>query len=146
VPVTDFEKDNPLAEKVVIPVFSEFDVVKSRTEARTQALLAGFGIEDQARISMATSSLAHALSLGKLYVGEIEISVLAGTRRPGVKVVCTTRSITDYRPVLHQLRGGAWDMMVDELSISLLPDNDVQVVAVKWLDIQESYPGSLEAE
>jgi hypothetical protein len=123
-----------LSEPVVITVMSEFDVVKARMEARTQARQAGLAIEDQARISMATSSLAQALSLGKLYEGQIEISILAGLRRPGVKVVCTTRSITDYRPVLQQLRGGDWDLMVDELSISLLPENDVQVVAVKWLD------------
>jgi hypothetical protein len=123
-------------ESQTLPVRNELDIIVARLQARRLARAKGFGIADQARIALASSSLAYALGLG-VHQGQITIDCLSDGARTGVRVVCTkTAGATNDLLLL-----GALDemrFMVDELAVETLPGNDLQVALVKWLNDEES--------
>jgi anti-sigma regulatory factor (Ser/Thr protein kinase) len=113
-----------------ITIKSEADVIMARLQVRNLARESGFNIMDQARISLATSSLAHALGLGGMRRGQITLECMGdGTRSTGVRVVCTkTGGATEkYEPgTFSDVR-----LMVDQITIEELPSNDLQVTLIK---------------
>jgi hypothetical protein len=114
-----------------ILVSSEGDIIAARMETRLMAREVGMTTADQARVSLAASSLAHAMELGRGARGKIVLTRLNGNR-PGVQIVCTAPHREDL-PVNSLFSTGEWGMMVDELTVSILPNQDLLVVAIKWV-------------
>ena len=118
-------------EGQTIAVHSEADVILARSLVRKLARENGFNVMDQARISLATSSLAHTLGLGGTQRGQIMLECLEdGARSRGVQVVCikTGGARDDSEPgMFSDVR-----LMVDQLTVKELPADDLQVTLVKW--------------
>ncbi len=112
-----------------ITVRSEVDVVIARMKVREMARELGMPLADQARISLATSSLAGALEMGKARHGQITMDCLRNGDRMGVRVICVKKEGAAYTP--GNLGDTRW--MVDELIIETLPSLDMQVTLIKWL-------------
>lgn len=113
-----------------IATTSVHDIMAARAKVRELARQKGLGITDQARISLATSSLADVLGLGTHHQGQIVINSVDEEERTGIRVICTAtkdakRALTAAQLDVHQL-------LVDELTIETLPSDDVQVTMVQW--------------
>jgi len=117
-----------------IQIQTEPDIISARMRVRELARSAGFRTTDQARISLATSSLAHAVGLGGKYEGEISIGHPNGDHNKGITVVCFVccggkgdgfKSVAN-----HAFRDVQW--MVDELNVETTSANDVQITLIKW--------------
>jgi hypothetical protein len=110
-----------------ITIRSAFDVILARMRVRQQARAAGFGIQGQACIALATSLLARALRLGDANEGCIDIY---HSVEGNIRVVCTGANGSAYDPGSQAFVDTRW--MVDELTVETLPTNDVKVTLVKW--------------
>ena len=113
-----------------IAATSVHDIMAARARVRELARQKGLGITDQARISLATSSLADVLGLGTHRHGQIIIDSVKEEDRIGIRVVCTAaksakRALTSAQLDVHQL-------LVDKLTIETLPSDDVQVTLIQW--------------
>ena len=118
-----------MSEPTTLTVRGEFDVIVARTRVRDLARESGLNTTDQACISLATSSTARALGLGKAHTGQILIEGIASEERTGVRVICTAmnggnsgqpRSMDEART------------MTDDLEIEVSPENETRVTLVKW--------------
>lgn len=113
-----------------VPIQSRGDVVESRMQVRTLAREAGLDPLDQARISLATSTMAAILGLESATGSRISIEYLQNAGRPGVQVTCTR-----HGALLHDLASGVLDdtrRMVDDLYVENMPTNGIKVVLIKW--------------
>ncbi len=108
-----------------IPVQSEFDVFMARMQAREMAREIGFDAMNQARIALATSSLACALRLGEMQQGQVTLNCLERAGDWGMRVDCTTASGVNGRAEPWAFADLKW--LVDELVVKELPSNNVQV-------------------
>ncbi len=114
-----------------IAINNSFDVTLARMQVRQRARAIGLGVQDQACIALATSSLAHALKLGEATEESyIDIYSPDEGERLGVQVVCTVVNGAKCDPKAKIFADARW--MVDELTIKTLPSNDVEVTLVKW--------------
>ena len=116
----------------VFLVHAEDDIVLARMRTRQLARAVGLGIGDQARISLAASSIAHTLKMGGARPGRIAIDGLEEEGRTGVRVVCTVADHDESDGLLRSLASWPWNLMVDELMTRKLPSEEVEVAAVKW--------------
>lgn len=114
-----------------ITIKSSFDVILARMQVRRSARETGLGIQDQACIALATSSLANALKLGEEGEGRIDIYCSGEGERTSVRVVCTGVNDADHDPRSKAFTDVRW--MVDELTIETLSPNDVKITIVKWV-------------
>jgi hypothetical protein len=114
-----------------IAVETEFDVFMARMQVRKLARAVGFDITNQARVALATSSLARALRLGEIYQGRVSIDCLGENDRAGVRIACTAVNGADFEIGSRAFTDVKW--LVDELTIEELPSNDLQVTLVKWM-------------
>jgi hypothetical protein len=99
-------------------------------QVRTLAREAGLDPLDQARISLATSTMAAILGLEDATGSEITISYQQNDGRPGVRVTCIRKSA-----LLHDLASSVLDdarRMVDDLQVEASAANGVKVTLVKW--------------
>lgn len=114
---------------LTISVKSELDVIAARMAVRDLARSIGMNLGDQARISLATSSVAFAMGMGKPYQGQIRAECLQTKERSGVQVTCTQLDGTsDSAP-------GGWGdarWMVDEMTVAKLPLRHWCITLVKW--------------
>ncbi len=115
-------------------VDTNLSIISARAEIRKLARAAGLNTADQARISLATSTLAHFLDLGGQHNGEIHFESFNHDVQPGVRVICMTQGRqgpaelrSETSGTLNKLR---W--MVDELDVQYLPENEVQITMIKW--------------
>lgn len=121
-----------MGEVETIQVRSELDIISARRRVRDLARAVGLNPTDQARISLAASSLAHVIELGGKYQGKIYIGSLDGPDM-GVWVVCAMHcpdiegKIETFKP--KALKDVRW--MVDELDIESLPPEDVRITLIK---------------
>jgi len=116
----------------VINIQNNVDVIMMRTQVRNTARKIGMGMMDQASISLAASSLAHALGLGCTLAGNVTIASLDDAGRVGVQVVCINEPNTDSVDLTAKtLRDARW--MVDELTVETLPAQVLKVTLVKWM-------------
>ncbi|MBN1179939.1 MAG: hypothetical protein JXD18_12060 [Anaerolineae bacterium] len=116
-----------------ITVKNHSDIIQARMRVRNLARGAGLNTADQARISLATSSLAQTLRMGERHQGRIDVHFLKDeAKRTGVHVVCLLIAPEDCAPALNALKDTKWMLMVDELNIETLPSKDVKVTAIKW--------------
>jgi hypothetical protein len=128
-----------------IYVETEFDIMFARRMIRDMARGMGFAPCDQARVSLATSSLAHFMDLGGEHHGAISFQAYKGNgQSPRMQVVCTRNRITPknghtssetsikdadspHIQGLEKIKG-----MVDDLRIEALPPEDIQVTLTKY--------------
>lgn len=117
-------------ESQIVTVQAKIDVITARVKVRELARTVGLKTTDQARISLAASSLAQALGLGETLQGQIIIDCLDRGERTGVRVVC----IAANAPGCELAPETSRDMgrMVDEVTVETLPSNYVQATLVKW--------------
>jgi hypothetical protein len=113
-----------------ITIRSEFDVITARMKVRELARTKSFDITDQARISLATSSLADTLGLGRKHQGQIMIESLEEEGRIGIKVTCTANASSDSGLTSEELENTGW--LVDKLTVQTLPSDSLQVSVVHW--------------
>lgn len=118
-------------ESQTIAVQTEFDVFMARMQVRKLARAIGFDITNQARIALATSSLARVLRLGETYQGQVVIDCIGEEDRSGMQVVCMANTSADFKIGSRAFADVKW--LVDELIVKELPSNDVQVTLVKWV-------------
>ena len=116
-----------------IHVDSNLHIISARAEVRTLARKTGFNTMDQARISLATSSLAYILDLGGRYGGKITYRVTNNNGAEKIEVSCVAYCGNfdldlegQKNKELQKLR-----KMVDELHICCLPSNDLEVIMIK---------------
>lgn len=113
-----------------LTIRSKSDIIFARSKVRDLARENGFSTMDQARISLATSSLANALGLGETQPDQIVIGCLNdGTRSTGVRVACIKKegAINGKPSNIGDVR-----LMVDEMTVEELPSQDLQVTVIKW--------------
>jgi len=124
-------KDNSVTQEIKsVPIQNRGDIVESRMQVRTLAREAGLDPLDQARISLATSTMAAILGLESVQGSQISIGYLHNAGRPGVQVTCIRNGA-----LLHDLASGVLDdtrRMVDDLYVETAPTNGVKVVLIKW--------------
>lgn len=121
-----------MSKSQTIPVSTENDVIFARMQTRQLARALGLAIADQARISLAASSLAHAVKLGEASKGHIAISGLQEDGRSGLQIICRAVCPADESHNLQRaLEDAKWMLMVDELSIQANADC-IEITAVKW--------------
>jgi hypothetical protein len=117
-------------ETQMIQIFDDHDIIVARLRVREMARAKGFSMMDQARISLAASSLANAMGLTHANRGRIVIDCLDNERGTGIRVVCAKTCPTSGDPSPMQLGDTRW--MVDEFNVERLPSNGVRVTIVKW--------------
>lgn len=123
-------------EMKTIQIDAEPDIVSARMHVRNLARRLGFSTKDQARISLATSSLAHFLDVGGKYRGEITFGCSNGNSGAAedavaMHVICTVFCANPkYQINKRGLSKVQW--MVDDLAVKSLPSDDVQVTLIKW--------------
>jgi len=118
-------------ESQTIAVQTEFDVFMARMQVRKLARAIGFDITNQARIALATSSLARVLRLGEMHRGQVMIDHLDREEHSGLRVSCTAIVSSDFELGARAFTDVKW--LVDELIVKELPSNDVQVTLIKWV-------------
>ena len=119
-----------MIESQTIEIQNRFDIIEARMQVRTLARELGLDLFDQARISLAASTVAIILGLESTGNGSISMGRRQFGERVGVEVVCTK---ADAR--LPDLASGVLDdakRMVDELTVIELPSRGVEVTLFKW--------------
>lgn len=115
-----------------LTITSETDVIQARMEVRETARQLGMQMGDQARISLATSSLANALGLGDGTMrGSIDINCLTNGKTKGLRVACTFRNNRDSAWVTELTRNVRW--MLDAIDIRQLGGDYVEIAMTKWV-------------
>jgi hypothetical protein len=120
-----------MVESLRIPIQSDADIVMARLKVRDLARSVGINVGDQARIAMATSSVAYSLKMGGAHEGHIAIDYLHEAERVGVQVTCTESG--DPTPLMTRTAVNDAGWMVDEIKIEQLPPQTVQITLTKWL-------------
>ena len=110
-------------------VREDFDVIVSRSAVRELARSIGMRTADQARISLAASSAARALGIGRTHRGKITIEDVRREGRLGIRVICEVEDL-DEPPAQGKLADAR--AMTDELVIDELSAERVQVTLIKW--------------
>jgi hypothetical protein len=126
-------------ENQTIEIHNRFDIIEARMQVRTLARKLGLDLFDQARISLAASTVAIILGLESSGNGSISMERRQFGERVGVEVVCTKADAK-----LPNLAAGVMDdakRMVDELTIKELPSHGIEVTLFKWGKTR--YPGDL---
>ena len=126
-------------------VSSDLDVVMARIEARKLAKQMGFNTADQARISLAASELARALSWNNEVPGEIIFSTASQNGQQGMQVVClvkreyveANKNGDSTEPpeisIPNRCLTGA-RQLVDESFIEEQEGQKAQITLIKWLN------------
>jgi hypothetical protein len=114
-----------------IVVQQDFDVITARSRVRDLARHIGMSTADQARISLATSSIARALRLGQPHQGQIVIDKLNGSERLGVRVVCTMENSANGGSQPYTFTEAR--SMVDTLTVDTPLANEIQITLIQWL-------------
>jgi hypothetical protein len=102
----------------------------ARAKVRDLARRKGLGLTDQARISLATSSIADVMGLGTHRRGRIVIDSVEESDRVGIRVVCATAK--EARSALDSAQVDVHRLMVDDLVVETLPSGDVEAVLIQW--------------
>ncbi|MBN1812833.1 MAG: hypothetical protein JXA14_13440 [Anaerolineae bacterium] len=106
------------------------DIMTARAKVRDLARRKGLGITDQARISLATSSIADVMGLGTHRHGQIVVDSIEETERVGIRVICTTAK--EARSALDSSQVDVHRLMVDDLIVETLPSGDVEAILIQW--------------
>jgi len=121
-----------MSESRFLEVRNESDVISARMQTRQMAKDAGLSIMDQARISLAVSSVAHLLRMGDTYPGKIVLNRLAGEHRNGIQVIWKMNADCDLSTILQDLKNSSLYMMVHELDTQISHETGVHITAMMW--------------
>jgi len=126
-----------------IPIHNELDIIEARMHVRRLARETGLDLFDQARISLAASTMAIILGLEKSVKGSITLAQVHDGERVGVQVICTR-----HDAYAQDLAGGVLDdarRMVDELGVETVPDG-VAVSLIKWTARNRNSAGKVSGQ
>ncbi len=112
-------------KRQTIPVHTELDVLTLWAQAREMARKIGFDTTGQARVAMATMSLARALKLGETHQGQVTLNCLGKIDHWGIRVDCTMANRVDLKVESRVFTDIRW--LVDRLVVKELPSNNLQV-------------------
>lgn len=116
-----------------ISIHGDVDIVNARMAVREYARRLGFSLTDQSCVSMASSSLAYKLELGREggSGGEILIEQFSNHIREGIRVRCIKNKANDNdQNVISQLGNSRW--LVDDIELKPISGNGVEVIVTKW--------------
>jgi hypothetical protein len=141
-----------MSEIEKIEILNEFDVIAARMRVRDAARDMGFGIVDQARISIAASSLAHVLELNSRHPGILTIERVNHKGPSGIRVVCTRANASEAALSPQEIVDLEW--LVDDLTIEYLLCDGIKATVIQWLDtgnrvrrrLRKAYPTVAQAE
>jgi len=118
-----------MSEIKKVPIASQTDIVLLRMSVRDAARASGLSLADQARISLAVSSVAEAADTNGRTHGQATIEECRRDERVGTQVTYVARD--DSRGHWPQVVSGVkW--MVDELTVEQLSPDQVRVTLIKW--------------
>ena len=131
-PENSGHKGKPMKEEPIqtVSIQNRSDIMKTRMQVRTLARQAGFDPLDQARISLATSTVAAIMEIERAKEAKIKISYLYNGKREGMQVTCTKKGDPP-----HDMASGVLDdarRMVDDLIVEILPQEGVKITVRKW--------------
>jgi len=120
-----------------IPIMNQVDIHAARMYTREAARLVGLELNEQAQVSMATSSLADCLKMGAPVPGtpgqaaanQIVIKVIENSHQ-GLQVDFESMNITNCDAIEFQLR--RIRNLVDDIQIEQMPNGSVRVIMIKW--------------
>jgi serine/threonine-protein kinase RsbT len=131
-----------MGQEVKIKISSELDVIYARLRARKIAMELGFNTVDQARISLAVSDLARALTESQGWSGEILIDRVDEALQSGIQVTVLTPRTQQIDPtgIGRAVQGQANGLdpnhnltMMDEYRVDDQDEQETRVTLVKWL-------------
>ncbi|MFP4345003.1 MAG: hypothetical protein ACLFU8_09940 [Anaerolineales bacterium] len=116
-----------------VQIRQDLDIISARMRVRDLARAVGFNTVDQARISLATSSLAYVLKMGDRRCGQITFGCPTDGKGRGVRVICVIQPNGEETEALEPRSSAFRDIrwMVDEINVEKLPSSDLQVCIVK---------------
>jgi anti-sigma regulatory factor (Ser/Thr protein kinase) len=122
---------------LIFNICSQYDIVSVRMKVREAARLIGMDLSDQARISLATSSLME--RCGSVFgsgSGSITIECLREAQNTGLRVVYTFSNSREQH--LENMADGNVSWMVDTLAIRNLASGQVEITLTKWVKRKQS--------
>jgi hypothetical protein len=121
----------------IFNIRSQYDIISARMQVREAARLIGMDLNDQARLSLATSSLMDGLGTGLFSgSGSITIEHLIEGQNQGLRVICTFRDSREHNPVNKAAGNVRW--MVDTIDIRNLASGQVEINLTKWVNRKQS--------
>lgn len=121
-----------MSESRCIPINNEVDIINVRQQTRQMAKDAGLPIIDQARISLAVSSVAHLIRLGSGIRGQIVLNRIVEHNRSGVQVVWMIGPHSEIEAEVLELKNSKMTMMVDEMDIQVSAEVGTCITAMMW--------------
>jgi hypothetical protein len=118
-------------------IHGDVDIVNARMAVREYARHLGFSLTDQSCVSMASSSLAYKLELGREGAGggEILIEPYKNHQRSGIRVRCIKNKANDSdQNVINNMGNSRW--LVDDIEIKPALENGLEVIVIKWNSTQ----------
>jgi anti-sigma regulatory factor (Ser/Thr protein kinase) len=125
----DMDKVN-LDTNQIVRIREKADIALARMQVRTFARNVGLDLFDQARISLATSTLAIILGMETQEEGEISIESIRDLGRVGVQVVCTKANASLQASAARVLDDAK--QLVDGIEVEEMPSTGVRVILQKW--------------
>ena len=116
-----------------ITIHGDIDIVNARMAVREFARHLGLGLTDQSCISMACSSLAYSLGLGRENNpgGEMLIEPFSSQQHQGVRVRCIKNQANAAdQEIINHLGNSRW--LVDDIEMKPAPGNGIEVIVTKW--------------
>lgn len=116
----------------ILNIHNTHDIINTRMQVREAARNVGMDLGDQARISLATSSLMEGLGLGQdSSSSSIAIEYLSEEQKKGLRVVCTFLDPKENRLIGTAAGNIGW--MVDDIAIHYLANEQVEIILTKWV-------------
>jgi hypothetical protein len=121
-----------------IPIMSQADIYAARMTTRQVAIEIGMNLIDQARISLATSSLASCLKMGgtSALPDQILINGIVEEPNHGIRLVFITR---------HPSRRNCLDEEIAKINevfdvhlVEEIPENALRITLIKWVKPEKS--------
>jgi hypothetical protein len=115
-----------------IPIMSQADIYAARMTTRQVAIEIGMNLIDQARISLATSSLANCLKMGGITAlpDQILINNIVQDQQIGIQLVFFTRNPSRRACLDEEL--AKINGVFDTQKIEVTPENALRVTLIKW--------------
>jgi hypothetical protein len=117
---------------LTLKISNSYDIINTRMRVREAARDLGMDLGDQARISLATSSLMEGLKIGQdTKYTSIAIEQLNGGPKPGLKISCKFPVSGEHKSVETAASNISW--MVDEITVQYLQDEQAEITLTKWV-------------
>jgi len=116
-----------------IAIHGDVDIINARMAVREYARHLGFSLTDQSCVSMASSSLAYKLDLGRegSSGGEILIESYSNHQHSGMRVRCIkNRANAADQGVITSLGNSRW--LVDDIEMKPALETGIEVIVTKW--------------